>query len=67
MGRNKEGGKQMSRITNCTTSLVRRIDGQTAPEYAVVLAVIGSSAALLFATLGGRIIAALNIVVGLLP
>jgi hypothetical protein len=57
----------MSRITSRTMSLVRCIDGQTAPEYAVVLAVVGSTAALLFATLGNRIIAALNLVVGLLP
>ena len=57
----------MSRITSRATSLVRRIDGQTAPEYALVLAVVASTAALLFATLGSRIAAALNIVVGLLP
>jgi len=57
----------MSRITSRATSLVRRIDGQTAPEYALVLAVVASTAALLFATLGSRIVAALNIVVGLLP
>ena len=57
----------MSRITNNATSHVRRTDGQTAAEYAVVLAVIASTAALLFATLGGRIIEALNSVVGLLP
>jgi Flp pilus assembly pilin Flp len=57
----------MSRITNIATIDVRRTDGQTAAEYAVVLAVIASTAALLFATLGGRIIEALNNVVGLLP
>jgi Flp pilus assembly pilin Flp len=57
----------MSRITNIATIDVRRTDGQTAAEYAVVLAVLASTAALLFATLGGRIIDALNSVVGLLP
>jgi Flp pilus assembly pilin Flp len=57
----------MSRITNNATLQVRRTDGQTAAEYAVVLAVLASTAALLFATLGGRIIDALNSVVGLLP
>jgi Flp pilus assembly pilin Flp len=57
----------MSRITSYATSYVRRTDGQTAAEYAVVLAVIASTAALLFAILGGRIIDALNNVVGLLP
>ena len=57
----------MSRIDNRATSVVRRTDGQTAAEYAVVLAVIASTAALLFATLGGRIIDAINNVVGLLP
>jgi Flp pilus assembly pilin Flp len=56
----------MSRITNNAT-FVRRTDGQTAAEYAVVLAVIASTAALLFATLGGSIIEAVNSVVGLLP
>jgi len=44
-----------------------RTDGQTMPEYAVVLAVVASTAALLFAELGNRVIAVLNDVVGLLP
>ncbi len=57
----------MSRITSNAMSHVRRTEGQTAAEYAVVLAVIASTAALLFATLGGRIIEAVNSVVGLLP
>jgi len=60
----------MSRITSRATSLVRSLrsnDGQTAPEYAVVLAVVASTAAFLFAVLGNRVIEALNVVVGLLP
>ena len=46
----------MSRMTSRAMSLFRRIDGQTRPEYAVVLAVIASGAALLFAALGDRVI-----------
>jgi len=57
----------MSRIISSATSLVHRNDGQTAPEYAVVLAVVASTAAFLFAVLGNRVIEALNVVVGLLP
>jgi len=57
----------MSRITSSATSIVHRNDGQTAPEYAVVLAVVASTAAFLFAVLGNRVIEALNVVVGLLP
>ncbi|HUJ91414.1 MAG TPA: hypothetical protein VLW05_01855 [Gaiellaceae bacterium] len=57
----------MSRITSRATSLVYRNDGQTAPEYAVVLAVVASTAAFLFAVLGNRVIEAINVVVGLLP
>ena len=57
----------MSRSTSRAISLVRRTDGQTMPEYAVVLAVVASTAAFLFAQLGGRVIAVLNDVAGLLP
>ena len=57
----------MSRIASRATSLVGSHDGQTAPEYAVVLAVVASTAAFLFAVLGNRIVEALNVVVGLLP
>ena len=57
----------MSRIASRATSLVDSNDGQTAPEYAVVLAVVASTAAFLFAVLGNRIVEALNVVVGLLP
>jgi hypothetical protein len=57
----------MSRSTSRATSLARRSDGQTMPEYAVVLAVVASTAALLFAELGNRVIAVLNEMAGLLP
>ena len=57
----------MSRNINRAITLVRRADGQTMPEYAVVLAVVASTAALLFAELGSRIIAVLNEMAGLLP
>jgi hypothetical protein len=57
----------MSRIASRATSLVGSNDGQAAPEYAVVLAVVASTAAFLFAVLGNRVVEALNVVVGLLP
>jgi len=57
----------MSRIASRVTSLAGSNDGQTAPEYAVVLAVVASTAAFLFAVLGNRVVEALNVVVGLLP
>jgi Flp pilus assembly pilin Flp len=57
----------MSRITSRAKSLLRRIEGQTMPEYAVVLAVVASASALLFAELGNRVVAVLNEVAGFLP
>ena len=57
----------MSRSTSRAISLARRTDGQTMPEYAVVLAVVASTAAFLFAELGNRVIAVLNEMAGLLP
>ncbi|HXY81707.1 MAG TPA: hypothetical protein VEH55_10090 [Gaiellaceae bacterium] len=57
----------MSRNISRAITLVRRTDGQTMPEYAVVLAVVASTAALLFAELGNRVIGVLNDVAGLLP
>jgi len=57
----------MSRSISRAISPARRTDGQAMPEYAVVLAVVASTAALLFAELGNRVIAVLNDVVGLLP
>jgi len=57
----------MSRSTSRAISLARRSDGQTMPEYAMVLAVVASTAALLFAELGNRVIAVLNEMAGLLP
>jgi len=36
-------------------------------EYAIVLAVVGASAALLFAELGNRVVAVVNEVAGFLP
>ena len=57
----------MSRNISRAITLVRSTDGQTMPEYAVVLAVVASTAALLFAELGNRVIEMLNQVAGLLP
>ena len=57
----------MSRIISRGTLRVRRNDGQTMPEYAIVIAVLASGAALLFAVLGNRVVAVLNDVAGLLP
>ena len=57
----------MCRSTSRAISLVRRSNGQTMPEYAVVLAVVTSTAAFLFSELGTRVIAVLNEVAGLLP
>jgi len=61
------GETRMSRITSRAKSLLRRIEGQTMPEYAVVLAVVASASALLFAELGNRVVAVLNEVAGFLP
>lgn len=57
----------MSRNISRAITLVRSAYGQTMPEYAVVLAVVASTAALLFAELGNRVIGMLNEVAGLLP
>jgi Flp pilus assembly pilin Flp len=46
--------------------LMRREEGQTMAEYAVVLAVITPALVLLFATLGGAIVARLQTVAGFL-
>ena len=50
-----------------TMLVLRRNTGQTMPEYALVLAVVASAAALLFAELGGRVVSVLNEVAGFLP
>lgn len=57
----------MNRIISRAKSFLRRSEGQTMPEYAVVLAVVASASALLLAELGGRVIAVLNEVAGFLP
>ena len=57
----------MSRTISRAKLLLRRNGGQTMPEYALVLAVIAASAALLFSVLGGRVVAVLNAVAGFLP
>jgi hypothetical protein len=57
----------MSRNISRAITLVRSAYGQTMPEYAVVLAVVASTAALLFAELGNRVVELLNQVAGLLP
>ena len=57
----------MSRTISRAMFLLRRNAGQTMPEYALVLAVVASAAALLFAELGDRVVAVLNDVAGFLP
>ena len=48
------------------TQLIRREDGQTMTEYAVVLGVITPVLVILFATMGGAIAARLQTVAGFL-
>ncbi len=57
----------MSRTISRVKDLLRSIEGQTMPEYAVVLAVLTSATAFLFADLGSRVIAVVNEVAGFLP
>ena len=57
----------MSRTISRAKHLLRRNGGQTMAEYAVVLAVVAASAALLFSVLGDRVVAVLNEVAGFLP
>jgi hypothetical protein len=57
----------MSRTISRAMSVFRRNGGQTMPEYALVLAVVASAAALLFAELGGRVVSVVNDVAGFLP
>ena len=57
----------MSRTISRAKDLFRRNQGQTMPEYALVLAVIASGSALLFAELGSRVTAVLTQVASHLP
>jgi Flp pilus assembly pilin Flp len=57
----------MNRIISRAKSFLRRPEGQTMAEYAVVLAVVASASALLFPVLGDRVIAVVNEVAGFLP
>ncbi|HEY5058473.1 MAG TPA: hypothetical protein VII51_05595 [Gaiellaceae bacterium] len=57
----------MNRIISRAKSFLRRTEGQTMAEYAVVLAVVASASALLFPVLGDRVIAVVNEVAGFLP
>jgi len=56
----------MNDIASRARSFLRRIEGQTMAEYAVVLAVVTSASAFLYAVLGGRVIDVVNEVTGLL-
>ena len=56
----------MDRITSRAYAFLRRTDGQTAPEYAVVLTLVAASSATLLAELGGRVTAAVQQVASLL-
>jgi hypothetical protein len=57
----------MSRTISRAKHLLRRMEGQTMSEYAIVLAVVAASAALLFAELGNRVVDVVNQVAGFLP
>jgi Flp pilus assembly pilin Flp len=57
----------MSRMVSRAKRLLREEIGQTMSEYAVVLAVVASASAFIFPQLGGRVVALLNQVAGLLP
>jgi Flp pilus assembly pilin Flp len=57
----------MSRTTSRAKDFFRRNQGQTMPEYAVVLAVVSSGSAFLLAGLGARVTASLMQVAGYLP
>jgi Flp pilus assembly pilin Flp len=54
-------------MTSRARSFLRRIEGQTMVEYAVVLAVVTSASVFLYPVLGSRIIGVVNMVRGLLP
>ena len=56
----------MSRTTSRASRFLCRTEGQTMPEYAVVLAAMTSASALLFPILGSRVITIVNEVAGLL-
>ncbi len=56
----------MSRTISRVRTHLRRNEGQTMPEYALVLAVVASGSALLLAELGGRVTAVLVQVTGYL-
>ena len=57
----------MSRTVSRASRFLRRTEGQTMSEYAVVLAVVASASAFLFPVLGNRVIALVNEVAALLP
>ena len=56
----------MSRTVSRASRFLRRTEGQTMSEYAVVLVVVASASAFLFPILGGRVVALVNEVVGFL-
>jgi Flp pilus assembly pilin Flp len=57
----------MSRTISRAKNFFRRNQGQTMPEYTVVLAVVSSGSAFIPAGLGARVSALLLQVVGYLP
>ncbi len=58
----------MGHMTSRARSFLRRIEGQTMAEYAVVLAVVASACRTSsIAVLGDRVIGVVNMVTGLLP
>ena len=56
----------MCRTISRANSILRRNEGQTMSEYAVVLAVVASASALLFPILGDRVISIVSEVAGFL-
>ncbi len=57
----------MNRMISRVYWFVGRNDGQTVPEYALVLTLVTASCASLFAALGGHVTSVVQQVAGLLP
>jgi hypothetical protein len=60
-------GRRMFSTVSRARRLAVRTEGQTMPEYGIVLAVLTSVTALLFAVLGNKVVDVVNSVAGLLP
>ena len=60
-------GDVVNRMISRVYWFVGRNDGQTAPEYALVLTLVTASCASFFAALGGHVTSVVQQVAGLLP